>query len=111
MYLLIEEGQFARNGLLETISNDQQDYWFMYESNSILNARCTGTDMTASGKQFQCLTALCKTKPVLLLLLRVLPICRSSIFSPGLQESLAFELFPGFFGCLIVSYLLFSGKM
>ncbi len=70
-YLLIEEGQFARNGLLETISNDQQDYWFMYESNSIFNAGCTGTDMTASGKQFQSLTALCKTKRILFL--RALP--------------------------------------
>ncbi len=52
--LLIEKGQFAQNGFLATISNDQQNYWFMYESNSILNARCTGTDMTAAGKLFQC---------------------------------------------------------
>ncbi len=52
--LLIEKGQFAQNGFLPNISNDQQNSWFMYESNSIFNAGCTGTDMTAIGKRLQC---------------------------------------------------------
>ncbi len=29
--LLIEKGQFAQNGFLATISNDQQNYWLMYK--------------------------------------------------------------------------------
>ncbi len=52
--LLIEKGQFAQNGFLANISNDQQNSWFMYESNSIFNAGCCGTQMTAIGKRFQC---------------------------------------------------------
>ncbi len=52
--LLIEKGQFGQNGFLANISNDQQNSWFMYESNSFLNAGCCGTQMTASGKRFQC---------------------------------------------------------
>ncbi len=67
VYLLIEKVQFAQNGFLATISNDQQNYWFRYESHSILNARCTGTDMTAAGKQFQCETVIWKAKPFLFL--------------------------------------------
>ncbi len=72
VYLLIEKGQFAQNRFLATISNDQQNHWLIYESNSMLNARCTGIDMTAGSKRFQCLTAICKTKPYLFL--RVPPI-------------------------------------
>ncbi len=49
MYLLIGLGQ-----------SSQKDHTGakMYESSSFLNARCSGTDATASGKRFQCLTAL-----------------------------------------------------
>ncbi len=35
--LLIEKGQFAQNGFLATISNDQQNYWLIYESKLIVH--------------------------------------------------------------------------
>ncbi len=47
-----------------------KNYGYMYDSSGFLNARCSGTDATASDKRFQYLTT---QHAKLLRILRVLP--------------------------------------
>ncbi len=87
MYVMIGKGQIAQKYHIGAKIDLRAK--FMGKYNCLLKARWSCTDATARGKRFQFLTIL---HAKLFLLLRVLPVCWSSLsddlLSPGLLENL-----------------------